>query len=63
MNELTAEQWIESWDADNASYDRWLSGTKQSDQITEYSFGWFGRLTNRSYEAWLARGGVGASAE
>ena len=63
MNELTAEYWVESWDADNASYDGWLSATNQTDEAAERSFGWFGRLTNRSYEAWLARGGAEAVAE
>ena len=63
MNKLTAEQWVESWDADNASYDVWLSDTKQIDQTAEHSYGWLGRMTNRAYEAWLARGGIEAAVE
>ena len=66
MNKLTA--------ANNPFYvDELLSPIKKPmadspsvnhiNHTVESSFGWLGRLTNRSYEAWLARGGVNSSVE
>ena len=63
MNEIAAERWVQSWDADNASYDAWLEANKKNNRNAEQSSSWLGRMTNSSYKAWLARGGVGGSVE
>ena len=65
MNKLTA--------ANNPFYvDELLSpinqpkaDVKSSNDSQQYSvvLAWLGHVTNRSYEAWLARGGVEASVE
>ena len=63
MNELTAEQWVESFYMPVDVTASEVTATNKADALAENRFGWLGRMTNRSYEAWLARCGVEASVE
>ena len=63
MNELTAEQWIETFNMPVGNSASETSGNIQTEEHAEKYFGWLGRVTNRSYEAWLARGGLQDAAE
>ena len=42
---------------------RLASDSKQVQVIPPQPLGWLDRMTNRSYEAWLARGGLESSVE
>ena len=63
MNELTAEQWVESFYMPVDVTASEVTAANKVDALAENRFGWLDRMTNRSYEAWLARGGVEASLE
>ena len=63
MNELTAEQWVDSFYplTDKTAPDG--ADTEHSARSPERYFAWLGRMTNRSYEAWLIRGGDQSTVE
>ena len=63
MNELTAKHWIETFNLPVSNPASETFGNIQTEEHAEKYFGWLGRMTNRSYEAWLARGGLQDAAE